>query len=254
MREVQKLITEVNMGATAIGTGVNAPEGYAQKCIDHLKKLSGIPVVLAADLIEATYDTGAYVQLSGTMKRCAVKLSKICNDLRLLSSGPRCGINEINLPPMQPGSSIMPGKVNPVIPEAMNQTCFYVIGADLTVTLAAEAGQLQLNVMEPVIGFALFTSLEYLTKACYMLQEKCVDGITANAEHAKQLVMQSIGIVTQLNPIIGYEESASMAREALQSGKSIHQLAVVERKLITQEKWDEIYSLENLINPKFINQ
>jgi aspartate ammonia-lyase len=254
MKEVQKLITEVNMGATAIGTGVNAPPGYAQKCIDHLKSLSGIPVVLAADLIEATYDTGAYVQLSGTMKRCAVKLSKICNDLRLLSSGPRCGLNEINLPPMQPGSSIMPGKVNPVIPEAMNQTCFYVIGADLTVTLAAEAGQLQLNVMEPVIGFALFTSLQYLTKACYMLQEKCVDGITANADRAREMVMQSIGIVTQLNPIIGYEESASMAREALTSGKSIHQLAVVERKLITQEKWDEIYSIENLINPKFINQ
>jgi aspartate ammonia-lyase len=254
MKEVQQLITEINMGATAIGTGVNAPEGYAQKSVAHIRQLSGIPVVLAADLIEATYDTGAYVQLSGTLKRCAVKLSKICNDLRLLSSGPRCGINEINLPPMQPGSSIMPGKVNPVIPEAMNQTCFYVIGADLTVTMAAEAGQLQLNVMEPVIGFALFTSLQYLTKACYMLQEKCVDGITANAEHARELVMQSIGIVTQLNPIIGYEESASIAREALQSGKSVHQLAVVERKLITQEKWDEIYSLDNLIHPKFINQ
>jgi aspartate ammonia-lyase len=253
MHEVQKLITEINMGATAIGTGVNAPEGYAQKCVDYIRQLSGIPVILAADLIEATYDTGAYVQLSGTMKRCAVKLSKICNDLRLLSSGPRCGFNEINLPPMQPGSSIMPGKVNPVIPEAVNQTCYYVIGADLTVTMAAEAGQLQLNVMEPVIGFALFTSLEYLTRACYMLKDKCVDGITANPERTKQMVMQSIGIVTQLNPIIGYEESASMAREALQTGKSIHQLAVVERKLITQEKWDEIYSLENLINPKFIN-
>ncbi|HSR38912.1 MAG TPA: aspartate ammonia-lyase [Phnomibacter sp.] len=254
MSEVQKLITEVNMGATAIGTGVNAPEGYAVKCVEQLQKISGIPVVLAADLIEATYDTGAYVQLSGTLKRCAVKLSKICNDLRLLSSGPRCGLNEINLPPMQPGSSIMPGKVNPVIPEAMNQTCFYVIGADLTVTLAAEAGQLQLNVMEPVIGFSLFTSLQYLTNACYMFQEKCVDGITANPERTREMVMQSIGIVTQLNPIIGYEASASMAREALTSGKSIHQLAVVERKLITQEKWDEIYSIENLINPKFINQ
>jgi aspartate ammonia-lyase len=218
-----------------------------------MNELSGIPVVLAHDLIEATYDTGAYVQLSGTMKRSAVKLSKICNDLRLLSSGPRCGFNEINLPPMQPGSSIMPGKVNPVIPEAMNQTCFYVIGADLTVTMAAEAGQLQLNVMEPVIGFALFTSLEYITRACYMLKEKCIDGITANAEHAKNLVMQSIGIVTQLNPIIGYEASASMAREALETGKSIHELAVMERKLITQEKWDEVFSLENLINPKFIN-
>ncbi len=253
MHEAQKLLVEVNMGATAIGTGVNAPEGYAEKCVAYMKDLSAIPVVLAHDLIEATYDTGAYVQLSGTMKRCAVKLSKICNDLRLLSSGPRCGLNEINLPPMQPGSSIMPGKVNPVIPEAMNQTCFYVIGADLTVTMAAEAGQLQLNVMEPVIGFALFTSLEYLTRACKMLKDKCIDGITANADHTREMVMQSIGIVTQLNPIIGYEASAGIAREALTTGKSIHRLVVEERKLITQEKWDEIYSLENLINPKFIN-
>lgn len=254
MKEVQQLIREVNMGATAIGTGVNAPEGYSQKCVDYLGKVSGIPVQLSPDLIEATYDTGAYVQLSGTMKRCAVKLSKICNDLRLLSSGPRCGLNEINLPPMQPGSSIMPGKVNPVIPEAVNQTCYYVIGADLTVTMAAEAGQLQLNVMEPVIGFALFTSLDYLTKACDMLREKCIVGITANAERTKDMVMNSIGIVTQLNPILGYETSASIAREALQSGKSVHEIVVQERKLVTQEKWDEIYSIENLIHPKFINQ
>ncbi len=253
LNESQKLLLEINMGATAIGTGVNAPEGYAEKCVAYMNDLSGIPVVLAHDLIEATYDTGAYVQLSGTMKRSAVKLSKICNDLRLLSSGPRCGFNEINLPPMQPGSSIMPGKVNPVIPEAMNQTCFYVIGADLTVTMAAEAGQLQLNVMEPVIGFALFTSLEYITRACYMLKEKCIDGITANAEHTKNMVMQSIGIVTQLNPIVGYEASAAIAKEALKTGKSIHELAVLEKKIITQEKWDEIFSLENLINPKFIN-
>jgi len=253
MREAQALITEINMGATAIGTGVNAPDGYGEKCVAYLKELTGIPVVLAEDLIEATYDCGAYVQVSGTMKRCAVKLSKICNDLRLLSSGPRCGFNEINLPPMQPGSSIMPGKVNPVIPEAMNQTCFYVIGADLTITMAAEAGQLQLNVMEPVIGFALFTSLEYITKACYMLQEKCVDGISANADRTQQMVMQSIGIVTQLNPILGYEASAGLAGEALKTGKSIHQLAVVEHKLITQEKRDEIYSFENLVTPKLLN-
>lgn len=254
MKEVQQLITEINMGATAIGTGVNAPKGYAEKCVKHLAKASKVPVKLAADLIEATYDTGAYVQLSGTMKRCAVKLSKICNDLRLLSSGPRCGLQEINLPPMQPGSSIMPGKVNPVIPEAVNQTCFYVIGADLTVTMAAEAGQLQLNVMEPVIGFSLFTSLKYLTRACDMLREKCVDGITANKERTKEMVMHSIGIVTQLNPILGYEQSADIAKEALKTGKSIHDIVVKERKLITQKKWDEIYSIENLINPKFINQ
>ncbi|HAN38681.1 MAG TPA: aspartate ammonia-lyase, partial [Chitinophagaceae bacterium] len=245
---------EVNMGATAIGTGVNAPEGYAQKCIAHLAAISGVNVTLSVDLIEATYDTGAYVQLSGTLKRCAVKLSKICNDLRLLSSGPRTGFNEINLPPMQPGSSIMPGKVNPVIPEAVNQTCFYVIGADLTITMAAEAGQLQLNVMEPVIGFSLFTSLAYMTSACDMLRTKCVVGITANADRTKDMVMNSIGIVTQLNPLLGYEIAASIAGEALQTGKSVHEIVVVERRLISQEKWDEIYALENLIHPKFINK
>jgi aspartate ammonia-lyase len=254
MRESQKLVLEINMGATAIGTGVNAPEKYPELCTRYLATVSGLPVVLAADLIEATPDTGAYLQISGTLKRSAVKLSKICNDLRLLSSGPRAGFNEINLPAMQPGSSIMPGKVNPVIPEAVNQTCYYVIGADLTITMAAEAGQLQLNVMEPVIGFAIFTSLEYLTNALYMLQSKCIDGITANEEVCRNLVMNSIGIVTLLNPIIGYEASAGIAREALKTGKSVHTLAVTEKKLITQEKWDEIYSIENLINPKFINQ
>lgn len=252
MREVQSLITEINIGATAIGTGVNAPQGYATLATKYIAEISGIDVKLSPDLIEATVDTGAYVQVSGTLKRCAVKLSKICNDLRLLSSGPRCGFNEINLPAMQPGSSIMPGKVNPVIPEAMNQTCFYVIGADLTITMAAEAGQLQLNVMEPVIGFALFTSLDYLAKACVMLADKCVDGITANADVTANMVMNSIGIVTLLNPIIGYEASSSIAKEALITGKSVHSIAVLERKLITQEKWDEIYSFDNLVHPKFI--
>jgi len=254
MKEAQKLVTEVNMGATAIGTGVNAPEGYPELCTKILARVSGLPITLAPDLIEATPDTGAYVQISGTLKRSAVKLSKICNDLRLLASGPRAGFNEINLPAMQPGSSIMPGKVNPVIPEAVNQTCYYVIGADVTITLAAEAGQLQLNVMEPVIGFSIFTSLEYLTKALYMLQSKCIDGITANEEVCKRHVMNSIGIVTMLNPILGYETCASIAREALKSGKSVQALVVEEKKLITQKKWDEVFSLENLMNPKFINK
>ncbi len=252
LREAAKLLTEVNMGATAIGTGVNAPGGYAELCVKHLADISGVPVILAIDLIEATVDTGAYVQLSGTLKRSAIKLSKICNDLRLLSSGPRCGLNEINLPPMQPGSSIMPGKVNPVIPEVVNQTCFYVIGADLTISMAAEAGQLQLNVMEPVIAFSLFTSLGYLSRACHTLETLCVKGITANAEHTKMQVMNSIGIVTQLNPILGYETCAGVAREALKTGKSVHDIVVKERQLITEEKWEEIYSLENLITPKFI--
>lgn len=250
--EAQKLILEVNMGATAIGTSINAPSGYPELVTRYLAEISGIPVVLSEDLIEATSDTGAYVQISGVMKRCAVKLSKICNDLRLLSSGPRAGFNEINLPKLQPGSSIMPGKVNPVIPEVVNQTAYYVIGADVTITMAAEAGQLQLNVMEPVIAFSLFTSLSYLTNACYTLQRKCVDGITANEENCRNMVMNSIGIVTALNPILGYETCSAIAKEALETGKSVHQIAVAERKFITQEKWDEIYNIENLIHPKFI--
>jgi len=253
LNEAKMLICEINMGATAIGTSINAPEGYPQLVTQHLREITGIPVVLAEDLIEATCDTGAYVQVSGVLKRSAVKISKICNDLRLLSSGPRAGINEINLPRMQPGSSIMPGKVNPVIPEVVNQTAFYVIGTDTTITMAAEAGQLQLNVMEPVIAYSLFTSLTYMSNACYTLQEKCVDGITANEEICKNMVMNSIGIITALNPIIGYEASSSIAKEALATGKSIHQITVLERHMITQEKWDEVFSIENLIHPKFIN-
>jgi aspartate ammonia-lyase len=253
LNEAKMLICEINMGATAIGTSINAPESYPQIVTDHLRDITGIPVVLAEDLIEATCDTGAYVQISGVLKRSAIKISKICNDLRLLSSGPRAGINEINLPRMQPGSSIMPGKVNPVIPEVVNQTAYYVIGSDVTITMAAEAGQLQLNVMEPVIAFSLFSSFTYMEHACYTLQTKCIDGITANEELCKNMVMNSIGIVTALNPILGYEESSSIAKEALQTGKSIHDITVLERQLITQSKWDEIFSIENLIHPKFIN-
>ncbi|WP_347068806.1 aspartate ammonia-lyase [Flavobacterium sp. WV_118_3] len=252
LREVQSLLLEVNMGATAIGTKVNAPEDYPKLCVRYLAKETRLPLLLSPDLIEATSDTGAFVLAMGTLKRTAVKVSKICNDLRLLSSGPRTGLNEINLPPCQPGSSIMPGKVNPVIPEVVNQTCFYVIGQDVTVTMAAEAGQLQLNVMEPVIGFALFTSLEYLGNSINTLVDKCVTGITANKEHCAKLVMNSIGIVTQLNPILGYETCASIAGEALLSGKNIHEIVVLERKLISQEKWNEIYAMDNLIHPKLI--
>jgi aspartate ammonia-lyase len=252
IEDSRRLISEINMGATAIGTRVNAPDGYAELVTEHLRTITGLDLSLAGDLIEATYDTGAYVQLSGVLKRTAVKLSKICNDLRLLSSGPRTGFNEINLPPLQPGSSIMPGKVNPVVPEVVNQTAFYVIGADLTVTMAAEAGQLQLNVMEPVISFALFTSISYMTRACHTLREKCVLGITANVAHAELLVRNSIGIVTQLNPVLGYEASAEIAKEALRTGKSVYDVAVTERGLLTQAKWDEIFTFENLIRPHFI--
>ncbi|NEM99462.1 aspartate ammonia-lyase [Pontibacter burrus] len=252
LEEARALICEINMGATAIGTSINAPEGYPEIVTRHLAELTGIPVVLAEDLIEATCDTGAYVQVSGVLKRTAIKISKICNDLRLLSSGPRAGLNEINLPRMQPGSSIMPGKVNPVIPEVVNQTAYYVVGADVTITMAAEAGQLQLNVMEPVIAYSLFSSLSYLQNACNTLTEKCVIGITANEEICKNMVMNSIGIVTSLNPILGYETVSSIAKEALQTGKSVHQITVIERNLIEQSKWDEIFSIENLLNPKFI--
>lgn len=249
LKEARALFTTCNMGGTAIGTMINTPKGYPELVTKYLAEISGIPLVLSSDLIDASSDTGDYVQLSGVLKRSVLKISKICNDLRLLSSGPRCGINEINLPKMQPGSSIMPGKVNPVIPESVNQTAFYVMGADVTISMAAEAGQLQLNVMEPVISFSLFTSLTYMSNAVKALATKCVDGITANAEICNNFVMNSIGIVTALNPLLGYEMSASIAKEALESGKSVHDIAVKERALITQKQWDEIYSVENLVHP-----
>jgi aspartate ammonia-lyase len=246
------LLAEVNMGATAIGTSVNAPAGYPELVVKYLRQTTGLDLQLASDLVEATSDTGAYVQLSGVLKRTAVKLSKICNDLRLLSSGPRCGLNEINLPQLQPGSSIMPGKVNPVIPEVVNQATFYVIGADLTVTLAASAGQLQLNVMEPVIGLALFSSIFAMENAVNTLREKCVVGITANADLTREMVLNSLGIVTLLNPIFGYKQCAEIAREGYLQNKSIHQIVVQERKLLTQQKWDAVFSFDNLIHPHYI--
>ncbi|HEX9302422.1 MAG TPA: aspartate ammonia-lyase [Casimicrobiaceae bacterium] len=250
--DATRLLSEVNMGATAIGTSVNAPAGYPDLVVRYLTEVTGLEIKLAVDLVEATSDAGAYVQLSGVLKRTAVKLSKICNDLRLLASGPRCGLHEINLPQLQPGSSIMPGKVNPVIPEVVNQTTFYVIGCDVTVTLAASAGQLQLNVMEPVLGFALFSSIKAMENAVVALRDKCVLGITANAEHTREMVLGSLGIVTQLNPILGYKQCAEIAREGYLQNKSIHRIVVEERKLVTQEKWDEVFSFENMIRPQFI--
>ncbi len=252
IRESIALLTETNLGATAIGTSVNAPEGYPQLATRHLAQITGVDFTLATDLVEATSDTGVFVQLSGVLKRTAVKLTKICNDLRLLASGPRCGLNEINLPQLQPGSSIMPGKVNPVIPEVVNQTAFLVIGLDLTVTLAASAGQLQLNVMEPVIAFGLFFSIFSMENAVNTLREKCVVGITANADRTRDMVMNSTSIVTLLNPVIGYKRAAEIAREAHESGKSIHDIAVAERKLVTQQQWDRLYSFDNLIKPHYV--
>jgi len=246
--EAQALIREINMGATAIGTGINAPKGYPEAVRAHLSRITGLELITAPDLIEATADTGAFVQLSGVLKRCAVKLSKICNDLRLLASGPRAGFNEIDLPAMQPGSSIMPGKVNPVIPEVVNQVCFDVIGGDVTVTMAAEAGQLQLNVFEPVIAFRLLAGISSLTNACMVLRERCVDGITANPERMRWFVEHSVGIITALVPIIGYEQSTEIAREALETGRGVYEL-VMERKLLTRQELDRVLNPEAMTGP-----
>jgi aspartate ammonia-lyase len=246
--EAQALIREINLGGTAIGTGITAPRGYAEVVRAHLSRITGLALITAPDLVEATADTGAFVQLSGVLKRCAVKLSKICSDLRLLASGPRAGFNEIDLPAMQPGSSIMPGKVNPVIPEVVNQVCFDIIGGDLTVTMAAEAGQLQLNVFEPVIAFRLLAGISSLTNACIVLRERCVDGITANPERMRWFVEHSVGIITALVPIIGYERSTEIAREALETGRGVYEL-VMERKLLTREELDRVLNPEAMTGP-----
>lgn len=244
--EAQSLIREINLGATAIGTGLNAPSGYASLVTSKLRELSGVPVVQSQNLVEATQDAGAYVQLSGVLKRVAVKLSKISNDLRLLSSGPRAGLGEINLPPMAPGSSIMPGKVNPIIPEVVNQVAFEVIGNDLTVTMAAEAGQLELNAMEPVIAYNLFTSLDLLGRACRTLVQRCINGITANREHCRQLVENSIGLVTALNPILGYEKATEIAEEALRTGKPVVDV-VLAKGYMDRQQLEQILSPHRMI-------
>ena len=251
LKDARNLLLEMNLGATAIGTTINAPEGYPELSIKKLSKITGLPLYLAPDLIEQTSDTGAYVQISGVLKRVAAKLSKICNDLRLLSSGPRAGFNEINLPRMQPGSSIMPGKVNPVIPEVVNQVCYLVIGNDITITMAAEAGQLQLNVMEPVIAYAIFQSTDTLTNSINTLIEKCVVDITANEDVCAANVANSVGVVTALNPVLGYEKCSEIATEAFKTGKRVYDI-VLEKGWIDKEKLDRIFSPENLKNPKFI--
>lgn len=243
------LFLEVNMGATAIGTGINTDPEYGSKVIGYLREISGLDIVQAKHLVEATQDTSAFIMYSSAVKRLAIKLSKICNDLRLLSSGPRAGLNEINLPPMQPGSSIMPGKVNPVIPEVVNQIAFKVIGNDLTVNLAVEAGQLELNVMEPVIVQSLFESIEMLKNGMKTLKYRCIDGITANREVCRDYVMNSIGLVTALNPILGYEVSSQVAKDALESGKGVYDI-VLEKGLLSREELDEILNPENMIKPK----
>jgi aspartate ammonia-lyase len=249
LRETARLFLEINMGGTAIGTGINADPRYPEAVVEELRKVTGLDVVLAENLVEATPDTGAFVMFSGVLKRVAVKLSKMCNDLRLLSSGPRCGLAEINLPPMQPGSSIMPGKVNPVIPEVVNQVAFEVIGNDLTVTMAAEAGQLQLNVMEPIIAFNLFQSLDGLSAAVRTLTSRCIRGITANVDHCRDMVERSIGLVTALVPALGYERASEVAQEALATGRPVREI-VLARGYLDADRLDELLSVEAMTRPR----
>tara|TARA_R110002050_G_scaffold51315_8_gene118035 strand:+ start:725 stop:2146 length:1422 start_codon:yes stop_codon:yes gene_type:complete len=246
--DLTELLKEVNLGGTAIGTSINAHPEYANLAVEYLSVISKIDFILAGDLVEASSDMGAFVLFSGMLKRLAVKLSKICNDLRLLSSGPRTGLNEINLPPQQPGSSIMPGKINPVIPEAVNQVAYQVIGNDLAITLAAEAGQLQLNAMEPLIAFNILESMRLLTQAMTMLKERCITGVTANTEHCKLLVNNSIGIITALNPYIGYENATRIAKKALVENCDVIPLILAEG-LLEEKTLDKILSPKNMIKP-----
>ncbi len=243
--EASTLITEINLGGTAIGTGLNAHPRYAALVCHRLAEITGLPLSTAGNLVEATSDVGAFVQLSGVTKRAAVKLSKICNDLRLLSSGPRSGLGEINLPAVQAGSSIMPGKVNPVIPEVVNQVAFEVIGNDLTITMAAEAGQLQLNAFEPIIARALLSSLTHLTAAVDVLGERCIRGITANPDRMSDAVLGSAGLATALNPVLGYEAATALVAEAIATGVSIPEL-VRRSALVDEEVLDQILSPEHL--------
>ncbi len=247
--ESQQLVREMNLGATAIGTGINSHPKYIKTVEKKLQEVTNRPFITARDLVEATQDTGSFVQISGVLKRVSAKISKICNDLRLLSSGPRTGFNEINLPAMQPGSSIMPGKVNPVIPEMVNQVAYQVIGTDVTITIASEGGQLQLNVFEPIIAYNLFNSINMMKKAFESLAYKCVDGITANEQRCEELVLNSIGLVTALNPFIGYENSTMIAKEALSGNKSVYEL-VLEKNLLSKEQLDEIILPQNMIRPR----
>jgi len=247
--ESQQLIREMNLGATAIGTGINSHPKYVKTVEKKIQEVTNRPFVTARDLVEATQDTGSFVQISGVLKRVSAKLSKMCNDLRLLSSGPRTGFNEINLPPMQPGSSIMPGKVNPVIPEMVTQVAYQVIGTDVTITMASEGGQLQLNVFEPIIAYNLFNSINMMKKAFETLAYKCIDGITANEQRCEDMVINSIGLVTALNPYIGYENSTMVAKEALHNNTSVYDV-VLEKELLSKDQLDEIIHPHNMIRPR----
>ena len=249
LREVGNLLREINLGGTAIGTGINTPEGYSEAAITHLSEMSGEKLIAAGDLIEATSDMGAFITFSGVLKRIAVKLSKICNDLRLLNSGPRAGFGEIRLPAVQAGSSIMPGKVNPVMPEVINQIAYQVIGNDLTITMAAEAGQLQLNAFEPVIVFNILQSMRMLTRGMKVLREKCIIGIEADRERCQELLDHSLVAVTAINPYIGYVEASRVAKEALKSRRSVREVVLAEQ-LMTIAQLAEAFSTDNLLGQR----
>jgi aspartate ammonia-lyase len=249
LREARALIQEINLGATAIGTGINSPSAYSDLACRYLAQESGIPVVKAKNLVEATQDTGAFVQLSGVLKRVATKLSKTCNDLRLLSSGPQAGFGDIRLPPRQAGSSIMPGKVNPVIPEVMYQVAFEVIGNDMTVTMASEAGQLQLNAFEPIMGWSLHKSITHLSHACLTLNTNCVAGIEPNRELLARRVRESVTLVTALNPIIGYEKAALIAKTAIATGAPIDEVAE-SLGILTRAEIEALLVPEKLTQPQ----
>ncbi len=251
MRTAADELLEINMGATAIGTGINSPPGYADLVTQELSAISGLKLRKAENLVEATQDSGVFAQMSGNMKRSAVQLSKICNDLRWLSSGPRCGLYEIRLPAMQPGSSIMPGKVNPVIPEMVSQVCFTVIGYDVTVAMASEASELELNMAEPIIAYCLLHGLMILKNAAIVLNSRCVAGIEANAERCREYVQNSIGLVTALNPILGYEKSVAIAKEALATNGSVYDL-VLQKGWLSKEALDDILTPEKMTQPRKI--
>ncbi len=251
LNEMSELFLEINLGATAIGTGVNSHPEYPKLAVEALAELSGLPLVVDPHTIEATSDTSAFVSFSSVLKRLAIKLSKISNDLRLLSSGPIAGFNEINLPAVQAGSSMMPGKVNPVIPEAVNQTAFQVIGNDLVISLAAEGGQLQLNAFEPVLAVNILRSLRYMTNAIVMLRTKCVEGITANVEVCEKYVETSPGIATFFTPKLGYKESARIAKRALKEGITVREI-VIQEGLMTEDQVNEVLHVDNLTKPNII--
>lgn len=246
IEEAAKELLVVNMGATAIGTGICSTLGYREECFKALREITGWDVQLANDFVQATSDATSIMVYSGALRTMCTTICKICNDLRLMSSGPRCGLNEINLPKMQPGSSIMPGKVNPVMPEVMNQICYRVIGNDTCIMLGAQNAQLELNVMEPVMVYAALESIELLTNGFEVLRTLCIDGITANAEHCNEMVEHSIGIVTALVPVLGYKPCSNLAKESLATGKGVIEL-IREKGLLTEEQIKEFMNPKNMI-------